>query len=272
MLLSSEALEEFGDRIKGLDTVLAKLGSAEVTKADLVATLASVAKEWLRVSPELRNGADGYLPVLDAYDLAMADILQATKARTRASAYRKKLAVFVEKFLDSVVIAYMRFEGSPSQASARQVESVFAGAVGPEELVYVQEAARCSSLHCHRAALIMLWAAAMARLYSGILAAGFSAFNTAATGVAAKKGAPYNRFTKGGLTITSLADLQNARDADVLLVALELWGYDLQLYEEQGRLLGTRNSAAHPGMFSPVALDVRQFAEKVRRYVFDAAK
>lgn len=272
MPLSSEALEEFSDRVKAVDTQLSKLSGSEVKKADLIAALAQLAKEWLRLSPELRNTAAGYMPALDTYDLAMAELLQATKARSRASAYRKKLAVFVETFLDSVVIAYMRFEGSPSQASARQVESVFDSAVSVEEQGYVSEAARCSSQHCHRAALIMLWAAAMARLHNGIQLAGFAAFNAAAASVSGKKGSPYNRFTKGGLAVTSLADLQNARDADVLLVAMEMWGYDLQVYEEQGRLLGTRNSAAHPGMFSPNSLDVRQFAEKVRRYVFDVTR
>lgn len=272
MQLSSEALEEFSDRIKLVDSQLSKLAGAEVTKTELVAALAQLAKDWLRLSPQLRNSAEGFMPVLDTYDLAMSEVLQATKARTRATAYKKKLAVFVEKFLDNVVIAYMRFEGSPSQASARQVEGVFEGVVSTEEQAYVSEAARCSSQHCHRAALIMLWAAAMARLHNGIQQAGFVAFNAAATSVSGKKGSPYNRFTKGGLSVTSLADLQNARDADVLLVAMELWGYDLQVYEEQGRLLGTRNSAAHPGMFSPNSLDVRQFAEKVRRYVFDVTR
>lgn len=272
MQLSSESLEAFSDRIKGLDSKLAKLGVAQIEKSELVTALATLAKDWLRLSPQLRNSANGYIPVLDAYDMGMSEILQATKARTRATVYRKKLQLFVEKFLDSVVIAYMRFEGSPSQASARQVESVFDGAVSPEEQAYVSEAARCSSQHCHRAALIMLWAAAMARLHNGIQQAGFAAFNTAATLVSGKKGSPYNRFTKGGLAVTGLADLQNARDADVLLVAMEMWGYDLQVYEEQGRLLGTRNSAAHPGMFSPNSLDVRQFAEKVRRYVFDVTR
>lgn len=272
MQLSSETLEDFSDRVKAIDSQLAKLGGVEVTKTDLITTLGSLAKEWLRLSPELRNAAEGYMPVLDTYDMAMSELLQATKARTRASAYRKKLAPFVENFLDSVVIAFMRYEGSPTQASARQVEAVFNGALSSEELVYVREAARCSSQHCQRAALIMLWSAAMARLYNGIQQRGFAAFNSAASAVSAKKGSPYNRLTKGGITVTSLADLQNARDADVLLVALELWGYDLQVYEEQGRLLGTRNSAAHPGMFSPNSLDVRQFAEKVRQYVFDVTR
>ena len=267
--LSSETLEDFSDRLGALDQRLAKLKGAEVTDRELVAQLGALAKEWLRLSPELKNAADGYLPPLDPFDIAMTEMLQATKLRTRSSAYQRKLAPFVERFLDSVVIAFMRFEGSPSQAAARQVEAVFADAVTPEEQVYVSEAAKCSSLHCHRAAMIMLWAAAMARVHNAVQRVGFAAFNAAAANAAAKKGTPYNRVTKG-LTLGSLAELQRARDADVLIVGLELWNYDLQVFEEQERLLGIRNSAAHPGMFTPGALDLRQFAEKVRRYVFDA--
>lgn len=271
MSISSESLEEFSDRVKAADLELSKYGNKEVSGTEAVAKLAGLAKEWLRLSPELRNTADGYVPSLDAYDLAMTDLLQATKIRTRATSYRKKLGPFVESFLDKVVVAYMRYEGSPSQAAARQVEAVFQGAVTTEELAYVQEAARCSSQHCHRAAIIMLWAAAVARLHSAVQSVGFTAFNSAAASAAAKKGAPYNRVTKN-LTVASLAELQRARDADVLIVGLELWSYDLQVFEEQDRLLSIRNSSAHPGMYSPVALDVRQFAEKVRRNVFDVVK
>jgi hypothetical protein len=272
MSISSELLEDFGDRAKAVDAGLAKLGNVEVTKSETVSTMAALAKEWLRFSNELRNLADGYVPSLDHYDLAMSELLQATKVRTRATSYRKKLAPFVDGFLEKVVVPLMRFEGSPSQAAARQIEAAFAGAVTTEELSYVQEAARCSSQHCHRAAIIMLWSAAVARLHNAIQSVGFAAFNAASASATAKKGPPYNRLTKGGITIASLAELQRARESDVLITGLELWAYDLQVYEEQDRLLGIRNSAAHPGMYSPVALDVRQFAEKVRRNVFDVVK
>ncbi|MDO8385799.1 MAG: hypothetical protein Q7T13_05270 [Polaromonas sp.] len=270
-MASSERLEDFGDRVAAADQRLAKLAGGEVRSSELVATLAALAKEWLRMSPELRNTAGGFLPVLDPYDIAMTELLQATKARTRATAYRRKLAPFVDAFLDKVVVAFMRFEGSPSQAAARAVESVFHGSVTDEELAYVQEAARCSSLHCHRAALIMLWAAGMARVHNGVQKAGFAAFNAAVVSASSKRTPPFSRVTKG-LTINSLAELQRARDADVLIVGLELWAYDSQVFDEQERLLGTRNSAAHPGMFTPLSLDVRQFADKVRRYMFDVVK
>jgi hypothetical protein len=268
---SSEDLESFHDRVKTLDAKLAKLGSAEVTRSELIAELATCSKEWLRVAPELRNSADGYLPSLDLYDIAMSGVLNATKQRSRASAIRTKLKPFVDGFVDAVVVPLMRYEGSPSQAAARQLEAMFSSSVTGEELAYVQESARCSAQHCHRAAIIMLWAAGMARFHTSIQRLGFAAFNAASANASLKKGPPYNRITKS-LTINSLAELQRTRDADILGVGLELWSYDLQAFEEQDRLLSIRNSAAHPGMFSPVAIDVRQFAEKLRRYVFDLVK
>jgi len=86
-----------------------------------------------------------------------------------------------------------------------------------------------------------------------------------------KKGAPFNRI-KEGSKISSVAELQRSKDADLLLVGMELFGYDLQIYQELDRLLGTRNDSAHPGMAQPGVLDVRQFATKVNGYVFQLVK
>lgn len=268
MTPSADALEDFHDRIQRVDSELAKLSSSEV-RADMQANLAKFAREWLRYSTELKNGTDGFLPPLDQYDLAMSELLNATKQRSRATALRKKLAPFRNGFMDKVVVPLMRYEGSPAQAAARQLEALFAGTVTSEEAQYISEAARCSSLHCHRAAIILLWAAAIARFHAEIQRIGFTAFNSAAATAAVIKGAPYNRITKS-LIIGSLGELQRGRDFDVIAVGMEIWKYDLQAFEELDRLLGQRNSAAHPGMFSPTSLDVRQFAEKVKRFVFDA--
>lgn len=271
MTPSSEELEAFHDRAMSLDGMLAKLKSAEVGKIESIAALAALAKDWLRLSPALKSGTEGFLPSLDPYDAAMSDVLASTKQRSRATAYRAKLKLFGPGFLDSIVVPIMRFEGSPAQTAARQLEALLTPSVTPDELSYVQEAARCSSLHCHRAAIVLLWAAGVARLHNKIQALGFAAFNSAAATASGKKGGPYNRITKA-ISIASVAELQRLRDFDVIAVGLDLWGYDLQAFEEQDRLLGVRNSAAHPGMFAPTALDVRQFAEKLRRYIFDLVK
>lgn len=268
---SSEDLEAFHDRVNQLDSALSKLGGAEVSRSETTGALAAVAKEWLRISPQLKTTAEGFLPSLDPYDSAMSAVLAGTKQRSRASAYRTRLRPFWDGFLEAVVIPLMRFEGSPGQVSARQIAAILLDTLQPDEKPYIEEAARCSSVHCHRAAIVLLWAAGVARMHTVVQSAGFSAFNSAAATATAKKGAPYNRITKG-LSIQSLAELQRARDFDIIAVGLELWALDLQTFEELERLLGTRNSAAHPGMFQPGALDVQQFATKLRKHVFERIK
>ena len=267
MTPTSDELEAYQDRVIRIDSDLAKI-SGEVRSSEVIAQLAALARDWLRLSSALKEGTDGFISSLDEYDLAMSEILKSTKGRSRATAYKSRLKIFRDNFMDAVLVPIMRHEGSPAQAAARRLESLFAGVVSHEEAQYIAEAARCSSVKCQRAAMVIIWAAAIARLHSGVQVVGFAAFNSAAAAVAAKKGHPFNRVTRP-LALTSVADLQLTRDFDVIGVGMELWQFDLQAFEEINRLLGIRNSAAHPGTFEPTSLEVWQFAEKVKRYIFD---
>jgi len=172
----------------------------------------------------------------------------------------------VSSFTEHIVIPLIRFEGSPSQVTSRQIVSEFAGKVSQDELSYLEEAARCLASRCNRAAIILLWAAAMARLHGAIEKIGFNSYNAALDKVSRKKGNPFNRVSK--TVVASLPELQRCRDFDLLVVGMELWEYDFQVFEELDRLLGIRNSAAHPGMLKPSSLDVQQYASKVSTYLF----
>jgi hypothetical protein len=86
--------------------------------------------------------------------------------------------------------------------------------------------------------------------------------------ITSKTGTPFNRV-KASARITSLPELQRSRDADLLILGMELFSYDLQSYQELERLLGRRNDCAHPGMNRPGALDVQQCASKLRSLVFE---
>jgi hypothetical protein len=115
---------------------------------------------------------------------------------------------------------------------------------------------------------MMLWAAGIARLHAAIMNKGFKTFNAAVDAAVARKSAPFHRI-KDSAKISSLPELQRSKDADLLIVGMELFGYDLQIYQELDRLLGIRNDSAHPGMAKPTALDVQQFASKVSSYLFE---
>lgn len=266
MTPSSDQLEAFLERLSALDRELAKLKRAEVRRTETVGEIKALSKDWLRSSEALRSVEALPQEHLSAIDSCLKEILQSTNARTRASAYRKKLAPVMSSFTDRIVVPVIRFEGSPSQVVSRQLLGEFAGKVSPDEQSYLEEAARCLAGRCNRAAIILLWAAAMARLHGSIEKVGFNSYNTALDRASQKKGNPFNKVSR--TTLGSLPELQRCRDFDLLVVGMELWKYDLQVFEELDRLLGIRNSAAHPGMLKPSALDVQQYASKINTYVF----
>ena len=266
MTPTSDQLETFIERARQVTKRLNPLGSNEVNRADLKDAVAGVAREWLRLSPALREVGACDPKKLDAHDHSMQEALSRASQRVRASALKKHLVAVIDNAVEDVIVPVIKFEGSPRQVAARQLQATFSN-LNPDETAYVGEAARCVTVQAHRAALIMLWAATVARFHTAIELRGFDAFNKAVDSITAKKGPPFNKI-KESAKVSSYAELQRGRDADMLVVGMELFGYDLQVYQELDRLLGTRNDAAHPGMSQPGALDVQQFATKIQSYVF----
>lgn len=266
MTPSSDQLESFLERLNTLGRELSKLKGAEVRKAETIAEIKAVSRDWLRISESLRVVEALPPKNLTFIDSQLKALFQSTNSRTRATAYQKKLTPVISSFTDLVVIPVIRFEGSPTQVASRQLLSEFTGKVSPDEQTYLEEAARCLASRSNRAAIIMLWAAAISRLHQAIEKVGFNAYNTALNQTAQKKGSPFNRVSK--TPVASLPELQRCRDFDLIVVGMQLWKYDLQVFEELDRLLGIRNSAAHPGMLKPSAIDVQQYASKLTAYVF----
>lgn len=265
-MTSSEELEAFFDRAKTLNSSLGKLKGGEVKSSTLIEQTANLARDWMGFSQFLheRNIID--YSVLTKYDGHMNEVHNATKLRTRASSYQKKLNPFVHAFNDEIVIPLIRHEGSPEQVTARQLVSTFGTHLNSDELSYIEEAARCASVRSYRATLVLLWAAAVARMHRAVENIGFATYNTAVDTTINKKGSPFNKVSKA--QISSLPELQRTRDYDLLVVGMELWKYDLQAFQELERLLGIRNNAAHPGMYEPTSLDLQQFALKLDEFVF----
>jgi hypothetical protein len=268
MLPRSDDIEALFGRVKTLSADLGRLRGAEVTQAGVKSRVADLAREWLRVSPAIRDASFCKPDTLERYDRCMSELLASSTTRPRASALKKKLAVFLDGALDDIVIPLIQVEGSPRQVAARQIQEILAPALDAEEAAYVEEAARCLTVQAFRAAMIMLWCAAVARMHAAVVQRGFAAYNAAVDSAIARSGSPFNRI-KQGAKLSSLAELQRSRDADLIIIGIDLFAYDLQIYQELDRLLGTRNDAAHPGMGQPGALDVQQFASKLRRFVFD---
>lgn len=270
MLPKSDDLETLYRRAKSLSSKLGKI-RGELKKQELKDEVAEISRTWLRASPTIREATCCNNEVLDRLDAGMTELLSSSTQRARASSLKNKLAPFVDEVVDAIIVPVIQIEGSPRQVAARQVQEAFDGVMSAEEEAYVEEASRCVTVECYRAAIIMLWAAAAARIHGAVMNRGFDGYNAAVDTASSKKGAPFNKI-KQSAKITSLPELQRSRDADLLIVGMELFGYDLQSYQELDRLLGQRNDCAHPGMNHPGALDVQQFATKLRSLIFEKVK
>jgi hypothetical protein len=247
MVPASEAVEALLARAKESATALRRLKGAEVTRVELKVELASIGKEWLKTSQGVRNAAIVDGAMLGRFDTMMQELVSSASTRARATALLKKIEPFVDAAFADVVVPLIQYEGSPRQVAGRQVQSAFTGQVTPEEATYIEEAARCITVQCHRAALMMLWAAGIARLHAAVMNKGFKAFNAAVDAAVARKSPPFHRI-KDSAKISSLAELQRSKDADLLIVGMELFGYDLQIYQELDRLLGIRNDFRYPAV------------------------
>lgn len=271
MLPRSDDLEVLFERLKTVTLKLGRMKGAEITQQALKSELADLARTWLRLSPLIREAACCKIETLSDFDSRMSELLASTTTRTRSSTIKKKLDFIVSHLVDAVIVPIIQVEGSPRHVAGRAVEGEFSSLTTAEEASYVEEAARCVTVGCYRAAIIMLWAAAVARLHAFVIVHGFAKYNEAVDALSVRKGNPFNRINPSA-KISSLPELQRSRDSDLIIIGMEVIGYDLQTYQELDRLLGQRNDCAHPGMNSPGALDVQQFASKLRRLVFEVAR
>src|SRR5262245_50370449 len=165
MLPKSDELEELYNRAKTITGSLGRMKGAELTRQNLKDEIAAISRTWLRVSPTIRDASCCKSDLLAQFDEAMTELLSSSTQRARASALKRRLEPFVDGVVDGVIGPVIQVEGSPRQGAARQVQEALAGAMSPEEGAYAQEAARCVTVECYRAAIIMLWAAAVARIH-----------------------------------------------------------------------------------------------------------
>jgi hypothetical protein len=111
----------------GLDVIgIRSLGATtKVKKAELIADLRGLAKDWLKYSGSLREIESFKSGTIDAFDQVMQGVFESTTTRTRASTYRNKLKPMLSGFLDSIIVPVIKHEGSPAQVAARQLMAEF---------------------------------------------------------------------------------------------------------------------------------------------------
>ena len=141
----------------------------------------------------------------------------------------------------------------PIQQTSSNVQNKFdlqklvSGLENQDESEYLQEAIDSANAGFHRAAIVLGWCAAIARIQKKIQVLGFGTFNAASTSIKNQTSGRHKRWNKE-FTITTVGELQTVFDNDLITVCEDMGLLDSN---QADRLIDVdfqyRNHSAHPG-------------------------
>jgi len=120
-----------------------------------------------------------------------------------------------------------------------------------QERPLFDEALRCYGIGCFRAAIVMLWGAAAARLRAHVVQhMGLPEFNKRSRAVAQARHPPFSNLRRA-YEADVPAELDLVPDAHILAVLLYKGPLDTTEYRALSECLELRHSCGHPGLYTP---------------------
>ena len=161
---------------------------------------------------------------------------------------------------------------APPSKDASTFDELFAS-LGDADVddAYLKEAVDCARAGFIRAAAVMGWCAAIARIHKAVEKIGFQKFNVASASMASQTQGRFKRFNKAQ-SVTSISELQLVFDTDILWI---LEGMDVIDSNQHTRLrscFDLRNHSAHPGEAPVTPYNLLSFFSDIIEIVLKNAK
>jgi hypothetical protein len=116
----------------------------------------------------------------------------------------------------------------------------------PDESKYLKEAVDCAAAGYYRAAIVMGWCCAIDRIQRKIMAVGFQSFNSASHALKNQNAGKFKHWNKE-FKISTLSELQQVFDRDLLVVLQGMGLLDANQAERLETCFQYRCHSAHPG-------------------------
>jgi len=256
-----EALREVHESSKALKKALGGLKGSHLSGARL-AQCQELSGSWFDDARPKALSLGLEVSVLESYDQRFARLLSLTGGTTaRRQSVEKVLSAVNRSFKkDLIVPAQTHIAGSktPPTDFAPLLERL----PNAHENAYVAEGLACLSDGHLKASVVIGWCAAIDRIHRRIEEMGFDTFSDATREMASASSGRFKRFNKK-YTVTSISELRQVFDKDILLVLEYLRFLD---FNQQVRLRGCcemRDHAAHPGDAPITRLNVLSFYSDV---------
>ena len=238
------------ESLKQQKKVLSASQAVQVSNQEQKCELNQIASTWFeRFSKKLLPfGVDQ--SIITKYDCCFKTILKLSSNNSRRSSYEKQFEIILKSFNEEIVIFLQTDAVEPIEHTETELSNEAKKLLGKipnvEENEYLLEAVGCWEHGYLKAAVVLVWCAAIDRIHRKIEQIGFGQFNSTSKLMKAQTTGRYKRFTKE-FAIQSISELRMVFDNDILWV---IEGMQLIDTNEKTRLsscFDMRCHSGHPG-------------------------
>jgi hypothetical protein len=241
-----DALAKLRADLLGLARAVKALDGDRVSRKAILDDAKRIGTSWFsEVRPAVEGGVVAS-DVLDRYGKGFERLVKISSPNNRKASYLDTLDRLTRKFKAELVMPVQTAPPGPLR-EASIFDALFTS-LGEADIddAYLTEAVDCARAGFIRAAAVMGWCAAIARIHKTVERIGFAKFNVASASMASQTQGRFKRFNKPQ-NVSSMSELKMVFDRDILWI---LEGMGLIDSNQQTRLLSCfdlRNHSAHPG-------------------------
>jgi hypothetical protein len=238
-------LSEYKTLLKGLKGSISNLSGDRVNQRLLMDQADRIATMWvedIRSPLEYKYQIDPI--VITETSEAMKHLHQLSRPNNRKASYLKCINSVLYKFDDKFILPIKQSSGEIK--SYLDIQKVLSNLQSADESLYLSEAIKCAEMGFKRAAIVMGWCAVIDRIQKTIIRIGYDTFNQTSSKMKSQTKGKYRKFNKE-FCITTISELQEVFDTDLILVVEALGLLDGNQTERLMTCFQYRNHSAHPG-------------------------
>jgi hypothetical protein len=241
-----DALVKLQEDLRALGRAVKAETASSISRQSIRAEALRLGQSWFS---EVRPAIEGsVIPVqtLDRYGKGFQRLVKISSPNNLKTSYLDTLEGLTKKFKAEILLPLQTAPPPPPRETS-VFDEMFAS-LGDADVddAYLKEAIDCARADFIRAAAVMGWCAAIARIHRTVEKTGFQKFNVASAMMASQTQGRFKKFNRPQ-NVLSLSDLQLVFDTDVLWILEGMQAIDANQHARLRSCFDLRNHSAHPG-------------------------
>ncbi len=242
-------LKKFFDDFETLWNLVNKSSTVQITNREQRNQINYMSAKWFSDYSKSLSTYSVSQEVLDKYNGAFEELLKLSSTNSRRSSYLRQMDIIRHNYTSEIII-FLQTHTDESDVVVNKMSSevleLLEKIKDKEENEYLCEALGCWENGFYKAAVVLMWCAAIDRIHRVIENVGFDKFNSASEYMKNQTTGRFKRFNKNQ-NVHSISELRMVFDSDILAI---LEGMEMIDVNQKTRLVSCfemRCHSGHPG-------------------------